>query len=116
MPKSEGFSETYLRFVRLARAIRQAPAMDAMEERILDGLAAQWADGVNVRVLEAMDLDVATSPTTVHRRLRSLREKGLITFADDPADSRIKYIVPTAQARAYFAKLGQAIDKAARNK
>lgn len=114
MPKSEGFAETYLQFVRLARAIHDVPSMDAMEERILSGLAAKWAAGESVRVLEAMDLDVASSPTTVHRRLRSLREKGLITFADDQTDSRIKYIVPTMLARSYFAKLGKAIEKAAR--
>ncbi|WP_076999993.1 hypothetical protein [Variovorax sp. KK3] len=116
MLKSAEFAATYLQFVRLARSIRNAPVMDAMEERILNGLAAKWAAGETVRVLEAMDLDVASSPTTVHRRLRSLREKDLITFADDQGDSRIKYIVPTAQARAYFAKLGQVIDKVARQK
>lgn len=116
MPKSAGFDETYLQFVRLARAIHDVPSMDAMEERILNELAAKWATGQRVRVLEAMDLDVASSPTTVHRRLRSMREKGLITFADDQSDSRIKYIVPTTLARSYFAKLGQAINKAARKK
>jgi hypothetical protein len=116
MPKAAGFAETYLQFVRLARAVRDIPPMDAMEERILGGLAAKWAAGERVRVLEAMDLDVASSPTTVHRRLRSLREKGLITFADDQADSRIKYIVPTGQAWSYFTKLGQAVEKAARKK
>ena len=113
MPKSEGFAETYLNYVRLVHAIRNLPVMDAMEERILNGLAAKWALGETVRVLEAMDLDVASSPTTVHRRLRSLREKGLLTFADDQTDSRIKYIIPTALARSYFAKLGQAMERAA---
>ncbi|WP_181360717.1 hypothetical protein [Variovorax sp. WS11] len=116
MLKTAGSAATYLQFVRLARALRDIPLMDAMEERILNGLAAKWAAGESVRVLEAMDLDVASSPTTVHRRLRSLREKGLVTFADDHGDSRIKYIVPTAQARAYFAKLRQVIDKVARKK
>ena len=70
-PKDQ--SQTYLRFLNLVSAIRNLPAfpaLDAMEERILNGLAATWATGTKVTVLEAMELTQDTSPTTVHRRRR----------------------------------------------
>ena len=51
----------------------------------------------------------------VHRvTLKSLRERGLIDLKEDDSDNRVKYVVPTRATQAYFAKLGQALDKAAR--
>jgi DNA-binding MarR family transcriptional regulator len=53
------------------------------------------------------------SATTAHRRLKTLRKKGMIELDVDKLDSRVKYVVPTELARKYFVALGQAIDKAA---
>jgi predicted transcriptional regulator len=120
MPKSDNLSQTYLRFLNLANAIKGLPtfpALDAVEERVLNGLASMWATGAKITVLEAMGLSASsadTSPTTVHRRLKTLRAKGLIEFREDEADNRIKYVMPTATATAYFAKLGQCLDMATR--
>lgn len=116
MSKSRNLSKTYMRFVNLVSAIRSLPALDAVEERVLNGLAATWATGARISVLEAMQLASDTSPTTVHRRLRSLRDKGLIDLMEDEGDSRVKYVVPTAVADEYFAKLGQAMTAATRGK
>jgi DNA-binding MarR family transcriptional regulator len=117
MKTSKDPSQTYLRFLNLVSAIRGLPAfpaLDALEERILNGLAATWATGTKVTVLEAMELTLNTSPTTVHRRLKSLRQKGLIELREDEVDSRIKYVMPTEIAKTYFDKMGQCLDMAAR--
>lgn len=114
MTKASNLSQAYLRFLNLASAIRGLPTLDAVEERVLNGLAATWATGAKVTVLEAMELTADSSPTTVHRRLKSLRQKGLIELREDEADSRVKYVEPTEAAQTYFAKLGQCLDKAAR--
>ncbi len=118
MPKSDELSRTYLRYLNLVKAIRSLPAfpvLDALEEQVLNGLAAIWATDANVTVLEAMELSASTSPTTIHRRLKTLREKGLIDLVEDETDNRVKYVVPTDSAKAYFAKLGQCVDMATRN-
>ncbi|WP_211260323.1 winged helix-turn-helix domain-containing protein [Xenophilus azovorans] len=119
MPKTENLSQTYLRFLNLANAIRSLPlfpALDAVEERVLNVLAATWATGAKLTVLEAMQLQVDSSATTVRRRLQTLRQKGLIEFQPDQTDSRIKYVMPTAVAQNYFSKLGRCLDMAARGR
>jgi len=108
-------SLTYLRFLNLVQAIKQIPtfpAMDPVEERLLSMLGVNWHNGKKVSVLEAMGLSTEISATTAHRRLKTLRKKGLIDLDTDKIDSRVKYVVPTALAEQYFVTLGQAIDKA----
>ena len=108
-------SLTYLRFLNLVQAIKQIPtfpAMDPVEERLLSMLGVNWHNGKKVSVLEAMGLSTEISATTAHRRLKTLRKKGLIELDTDKIDSRVKYVVPTALAEQYFVTLGQAIDKA----
>ena len=107
--------QIYTRFVHLARVVRQlpgAPALDAVEERVLEALAAAWGQGQKVTVLQAMSMADDSSPTTVHRRLKSLRKKGFIGLHEDETDNRVKFIRPTAQADEYFARLGQCVQSA----
>jgi DNA-binding MarR family transcriptional regulator len=63
-------------------------------------------------VLQAMGMMTEISSTTAHRRIKSLRKKGLIALNIDEVDNRIKYVVPTDQSNKYFAQLGQCLDKA----
>ena len=116
MSDSAKHSITYLRFLHLVQAIRQIPTfpkMDPVEERLLTMLGVKWHDAQLVSVLEAMGLSTEISATTAHRRLKTLRQKGMIELDIDKIDSRVKYVVPTELARKYFVALGQAIDKAA---
>ncbi len=115
LPKT---SQTYLKFLNLVQAVRALPsfpAMDAVEERLLNMLAATWQTGQQVTVLEAMVMSPDFSPATTHRRLKTLREKGLIDLDADSVDSRIKYVVPTPLANSYFAKLSECLEKASGN-
>ena len=105
----------YLKFLNLLEAIRGTPtfpALDPVEERLLNLLAATWHIGRRVSVLEAMGPSSEISATTAHRRLKTLRGKGMITLDADKSDTRIKYVIPTELANAYFATLGQALNKA----
>ena len=49
------------------------------------------------------------SPSTVHRRLKTLRKKGFINLDVDQIDNRIKYIVHTDLTNRYFSHLGQCL-------
>ncbi len=109
-------SLTYLRFLNLAQAIRDLPsipALDPVEERLLNALAAMLAAGEPVTVLQAMNSAPETSPSTVHRRLKSLHGMGLISYAEKAGDQRAKHIELTPVAQQYFAALGRCMDKAA---
>jgi DNA-binding MarR family transcriptional regulator len=109
--------ESYYRFLSLAKAIQGLPVLpllDPIEERLLNALAALWADGGKVTVLQAMKCAPGASPSTVQRRLRSLEEKGLVTYGDKPGDQRAKRVQPTPLAMEYFAALSGCMDEAIR--
>jgi len=117
MTTSANHSSTYLRFINLVQSIRQLPSfpeMDAVEERMLNLFASTWHAGQQITVLQAMGMLTEISSTTAHRRLKSLRKKGLIALNTDEVDNRIKYVVATDMANKYFAQLGQCMDKAQR--
>lgn len=106
---------SYLKFLNLLQAVKELPSfpvMDAVEERILNNCAVFWTDRKQLTVLDAMNLFEHTSPATVHRRLKTLRKKGLIALEMDEVDNRVKYIVPTALAQRYFAKVEDCFAKA----
>ena len=111
-------TELYLRFLSLVHAIRQMPqfpAMDATEEELLNAVELHRHAGRKLRVLQVMDLLPDVSPSTVHRRLKSLRHKGLISLEMDEADNRIKYVTPTDLSAQYFSKLGECVAVAGRH-
>jgi predicted transcriptional regulator len=112
MTKQPVKNSAYLKFINLVQALREMPTfpvIDATEERLLHQLESAWVTGKQVTVLEAMQMDAETSPATVHRRLKTLRKKGLITLTVDESDNRVKYVSATALAAEYFAQLNNAL-------
>lgn len=96
----------YLRLLNLVGAIqRRQPALDPIEERLLNRMAAAWHRGDKVTVTEAMGDQPDLAPATVHRRLKRLKDKGFITLAADEQDQRLRHIEPTPAALRYFAEL-----------
>ena len=109
--------QTYFRVLNLVEAIHDLPslpALDPVEERLFHLLAGMWAAGGEVTVLQAMNGSPGASPSTVHRRLKTLRDKSLITYSERADDLRVKCIEPTPLARQYFAALGRCMDRAVR--
>lgn len=109
--------EDYLRFLSLARKLRdqdKIPDLDPFEERVLNLLGSFWHKGEQITVLQAMRLAPDLSHTTVHRRLTTLKKKGLLQFNVDEQDGRVKYITPTNAANDYFSVLGECLRKARR--
>jgi DNA-binding transcriptional ArsR family regulator len=112
-------SGIYLKFLNLVRALDRAPvfpALDANEERLLNQLAAVWQGEKRVTVVEAMNMATDMSPTTVHRRLKTLKKKGIIDLSIDKDDNRVKYVVPTATTNAYFTQLSNCLLAAAKGR
>ena len=105
----------YLKFLRLAKAVNEEPSLpslDAMEERLLNYLALDWHSDKKLTVVEVMHGFPDISPSTVHRRLKTMRKKGLIDLAVDEIDNRIKYIMHTNLTDTYFSHLGQCLAQA----
>jgi DNA-binding MarR family transcriptional regulator len=99
---------SFQRFLSLVEALRHSsgfPAIDAVEERMLNSMAATWHSGKRITVMEAMHMFPGISPSTVHRRLKSLRAQGMIELVSDEVDTRIKYVTASTRAKDYFASL-----------
>ena len=99
--------------MQAVRTLPTFPVIDALEERLLNVLAASWAQGRQITVLTATGLLDDTSATTVHRRLKSMRAKGFIDLKVDTVDFRVKYVVPTPLTERYFSELGACMRNAA---
>ena len=107
---------SFQRFLNLVEALRQTPSfpvMDAVEERMLNALAVVWHADRRITVMEAMHMFPGISPSTVHRRLKSLRFKSLIALEQDQEDSRIKYVSATPTSKGYFDALSACMAQAA---
>ena len=109
---------TFLKYISSALAVsgtQNFPELDSVEERLLHYYATTWHLDKLTTVIEAMHATPEISPSTVHRRLKSLRKKGYIGLRIDDIDTRIKYIVQTEQCKQYFAHLGECIVSASAN-
>lgn len=107
-------TSSYIKFLNLAKAIRELtafPSLNPMEECLLNFIAMSWQADKMLSVSETMHSDVAMSPSSVHRHLKSLLAKGFLGLTVDERDNRIKYITHTPLSAEYFSMLGQCISK-----
>ena len=96
----------------LARQKTPFPELDPVEERVVSVLAAKWYEGSKMTVLEVIRTFEEFSISTMHKRLRSLRNKGVIALAFDQADARLRIIVPTRLTLDHFSHAGELLKKA----
>ncbi|MBK4737887.1 winged helix-turn-helix domain-containing protein [Noviherbaspirillum pedocola] len=108
-------ADIYLRFLQLTDSIRELPmlpALDPLEERMLQIIARMDTEGGRLSVRDMMARAELGAPATIHTRLKSMREKGWIALADTE-DMRRKQIELTQAALLYFDKLSGCLIEAA---
>jgi DNA-binding MarR family transcriptional regulator len=107
-----------MRFLGLARLLSSLPglpALDPVEERLLNQFASFWGNDYRPTVLEALVIDEGISRRTVQRRLDGLLHKGMIRYESDPSDLRIKRIAPTELAEHYYSRYDELLNSVVRN-
>lgn len=115
-----GGEEAWKRYVNLLECLRQltlkpgSPQLEVEEQVIFNELAVLWSLGKPVTVLQAMKMPVGMSPTTIHRKLKGLRKKGVIALEEQEADNRIKHVVPTDLAQSFLVDLNRCVLSATR--
>lgn len=117
MPKSLS-ADIYLRFLQLASTIRNLPllpALDPLEERLLEQIANAGTRHERLCVRDLMAQRELGSPATIHTRLKSMRQKGWILLADTE-DARRKQIELSPDAHKHFEKLSACMLEAATEK
>jgi DNA-binding MarR family transcriptional regulator len=108
----------YLRFLRLAESLHDSrclPMLDPLEERLLVLIAQAGQQQKRLCVRDMMAKSELGSPAMLHRRLKSMREKGWIWLADTE-DGRRKQLELTQDALQYFDKLSTCMLKATRTR
>ncbi|WP_233886955.1 winged helix-turn-helix domain-containing protein [Paraburkholderia flagellata] len=109
-------ADIYLRFLQLTEALRglpALPALDPLEEKILEFVARTTQKSDRLSVRDMMAQSELGSPATLHARITSMREKGWLTLSDTE-DARRKQIDLTPAALKHFDKLAEAFAKAAK--
>lgn len=97
----------YLRFLQLAEAMREfaaLPKLDPLEERLLALIAQAGQQQQRLCVRDMMARSELGSPAMLHKRLKSMREKGWIWLADTE-DGRRKQLELTQDALLHFDRL-----------
>ena len=105
-------SSAYLRFLNLTHAVNDQlgkTEVDLLALRLLEAIAIADAKGAPLTVTEAMGLHAIASPATMHRKLNTLLDAGLIAQTFEGKNRRTKYLVPTASAAKHFEQLGKAM-------
>jgi len=110
-PKS---TSAYLRFLHLAKAIKEVPllpSLEPIEEKILEIVADAYVLKARLSVKDLMNKSELGSPAMLHGRLQSMREKGWIALAPTE-DARRKQLELTPASLQYFEKLSKLMSKA----
>ena len=81
--------------IALATSVTMHNVLDPVEQRVVEHLASVWSAGLEVPVLDVMLSIPSLSPSTIHRRLKALRSRDLLTLVPHEKDSRIKFVTPT---------------------
>lgn len=108
-------SNTYIKFLEILlskRPFSDFPLMDIAEEGMLNMFAVYWLKGDPITVLDAMQMIPDISKTTAHRRIKTLRMKGMIALEVNADDNRIKHVVKTELSEKYFIQLDRYMRKA----
>ena len=108
-------ADIYLRFLQLAETLRglpSLPALDPLEEKMLQLVARATHGKERLSVRDMMAQQKLGSPATLHARLKSMRDKGWITLGDTE-DPRRKQIELSQAALRHFDKLSECFLKAA---
>jgi predicted transcriptional regulator len=105
----------YVRFLQFFHSMKDRPAvpmLDSSEQRLLEVIAVAWQRGKPLSVTEAMSVGAIGAPASVHRRLRRLRELGLIQLETTHFAPIKKLVVPTETALDYFSELADCLHEA----
>ena len=107
---SQELVDLYLRFRWLLNGLKDLPASrlaaipDA--EDLLTDIVLAWQQGEPYPISKLLAREELGHSNTVRKRIQQLEQAGFLVLQMDPADSRIKRVVPTEQTLRFFADCG----------
>lgn len=108
--------DLYLRFRWLLRGLRDLPSADILllphTEALLAEVAQAWRDGKPLPLHKLLESEGLGHFNTIRRRIQHLEKSGYVEFRGLESDSRVKLVVPTAQAIRFFSEYALLIRRA----
>jgi len=104
-------SDLYLEFVCNRRSLRERnllPPLDPLEERLLEIIAGTTESEIRLSVTDLNSNSDLGSPTTLHNRLTSLRNKGWVELAY-AGDARRRHVQLSTAGLRYLDTLAKYI-------
>lgn len=108
-------SPLMFRLLNLLDAVRRLSpfsTLTAEEEQLLFRLVLRWEGVETFTVGDIMKEDSSASPSSLYRRLCSLRDKGMVELAVDKADRRVKYVRPTPLSAEFVRQFNAGLSQA----
>lgn len=103
---------TYIQFLKARHEIDDQLVIAADERELLELIAVCAHQDKPLTVTALMGMTHLASPATLHRKLGRLLALNLVDLHYEGKNRRTKYVKPTANALDYFAKAGEALEKA----
>jgi len=104
----------YVRFLELIQAIEGRIGLSDLDldsKKLLEVIVVCDAQGKTLTVTDTMQMGHIASPATIHRKLDTLRDMGLIANEYVGENRRTKYLKPTPAALKYFEQVGSMMAK-----
>jgi len=98
--------DLYLRFRWLVDGLQTLPSADILSipnvELLLADITQAWKSGDPYPINKLLDRQEIGHFNTVRKKIHQLKDAGFIELQTSSSDSRVKLVVPTAQALRYF--------------
>lgn len=101
------FAIKYLDFLAHCDQVLSKYKLSTTEFKILRVVTQKSLCGETLWVQNLLDMKEIASPATIHKEMKKLVKKKLISFDPDKTDDRVKYLVPSASAVAMFVEFGR---------
>jgi DNA-binding MarR family transcriptional regulator len=105
--KMTTFELKYLDFLNAREKIMSRYDIQLKECAILRVISRAYLHGDLIKVRTLIDRATIASPATIHKIMKILISKGMVTVNGCKEDGRIKFVIPTAKALKFYRELGK---------
>jgi len=97
----------YLDFADALDQLRSDHSINPTEWRALRTITKPYLRGHPMKTIDLMGMSEIASPATIHKIIKNLIAKDLLSIKQDAPDGRIKFLIPTLLALKIFRGLGK---------
>lgn len=101
----------YIRFLKLIDTLDGFSDLNPLQHFMVKKMVVMWGRREKVTVTQVLHFNQLASPSTLHRELNKLKEKGYLSLKTNAIDRRIKEVLPTSKLNKLNASFEVALNK-----